>query len=97
MSLTLVVTLRGRVEELENVRVYGAWPGNRTGVGTQIAADKYSVGACVSYYPQLFTGHWIPRDTSAKPGYQATPVPGRIAEESTAWINQRDRPVYIGP
>ena len=55
---------------------------------------------CVYYYPQLFTGRWIPLDTALtrheiqerKRFETPTPTP----MEMRSWISQRDRPVFRG-
>ena len=77
----------------------GAWPDNDLVVGPQYGRGYGD--SCVLYYPQLFTGRWVPFDTATtrqamqmshlSGNYTPTPVP----HEMGAWINQRDRPVFI--
>ena len=76
----------------------GLWPRNRFEVGPQIGRGYAE--ACVAYHPQLFTDRWIPLDTAITRQEleerlrQATPTPK--PDEMSAWINQRDREVYVG-
>ena len=77
----------------------GAWPENHLAVGPQLG-EGYGYW-CVLYYPQLFTGRWVPIDTTvtlqrlqmALLSDPNTPTP--IPHDMGAWINQRDRPVFI--
>ena len=77
----------------------GAWPNNDLVVGPQYGRGYGD--SCVLFYPQLFTDRWVPIDTATtrqamqmsrlSGDYTPTPVP----HEMGAWINQRDRPVFI--
>ena len=65
-------------------------------VGRNSNADE-----CVHYYPQMFTGRWIPLDTAVtrhemeeEARRRATPTP--LPSEMRRWINQNDRPVFRG-
>ena len=55
---------------------------------------------CVYYYPQLFTGRWIPLDTAVTRQEMQesrrfeTPTP--MPSEMRRWISQKDRPVFRG-
>ena len=54
---------------------------------------------CVAYYPQLFTGRWIPLDTAItcqemqESRRMETPTP--TPSDMRRWIGQRDRPVFM--
>lgn len=75
------------------------WPRNTFAVGPHLAHRDY-FEVCVYYYPQLFTGRWIPLDTAIirqetqDERRLATPTP--LPTEMGRWINQRDRPVFRG-
>ena len=82
----------------------GAWP--RLSHIQRINPDLYMgsnsfTDSCAAYYPQLFTGWWIPLETPVgrqeiqRERQKATPTP--MPYRMTSWINQRDRPMYIGP
>ena len=72
----------------------GAWPGN-----VSHFEGLYPDGDCAQYYPQLFVGRWIPIDTAVTlqemqvEAMRTTPTPQ--SADMAAWINQRDRPVFI--
>ena len=76
-----------------------AWPDNDFGVGPELGRNGYAE-ECVYYYPQLFTGRWIPLDTAMtrqemqESRRLATPTP--MPSEMRRWISQKDRPVFRG-
>lgn len=72
----------------------GAWPGY-----VSRFEGQYPNSDCARYYPQLFLGRWVPLDTAVilkqvqDEAARTTPTPQPA--DLLAWINQRDRPVYI--
>jgi hypothetical protein len=77
-----------------------AWPQHYFEVGPQISHGDSSSEYCVRYYPQLFTGRWIPLDTAMtrhmiqEERRFETPTP--LPSEMRRWINRKDRPVFRG-
>ena len=77
-----------------------AWPRHYFEVGPQLNRSDSSSEYCVHYYPQMFTGRWIPLDTALtrremaeERGFETpTPLPSEIRR----WINRKDRPVFRG-
>ncbi len=96
-----VIELERRGEEVDDewVGLSRVWPGNEYEVGPNPTSSS-SYSACSRYYPQLFTGYWIPLDTATtrqtieEQLARATPTP--MPDEMRIWINRRDRPVYVG-
>ena len=75
--------------------ILDAWPKNRFHAGPDIGKNSY-LDSCARYYPQLFTGRWIPLDTAlTRLAMAETPVrtPTPMPNELRRWINQKDRPV----
>ena len=85
--------------EDEWYRILEAWPWNDFEVGPQVGRNG-DTRNCVNYYPQLFTGRWIPLDTALtrheiqERGRFETPTP--TPTDMGRWIRQRDRPVFRG-
>ena len=85
--------------EEEWYRILEAWPWNDFEVGPQIGRNG-DIQHCVNYYPQLFTGRWIPLDTALTRHETAertrfeTPTP--VPSDMGRWIRQSDRPVFRG-
>ncbi len=79
--------------------VTGPWPRNPFEVGPMVG-DSSDTGNCARYYPQLFTGRWIPLDTAIRrqeiQEYLATRTPTPVPDDFGEWVNQRDRQVYVG-
>ena len=77
-----------------------AWPRHYFEVGPQLNQSDSSSEYCVHYYPQLFTGRWIPLDTAVTRHEMQeerrfeTPTP--LPSEIRRWINQKDRLVFRG-
>ena len=94
---------RGYEPELEYewYGIFEAWPstGDYYTVNSRVGRNGEAY-ECVQYYPQLFTGRWIPLDTAiTRQEMQddrrlATPTP--LPSEMGRWVNQRDRPVFRG-
>ena len=94
---------RGYEPEFEDewYGIFEAWPstGDYYMVNSRVGRNGEAY-ECVRYYPQLFTGRWIPLDTAiTRQEMQderrlATPTP--LPSEMGRWINQRDRPVFRG-
>ena len=85
--------------EDEWYRILEAWPDNDFRVGPELGRNDYAED-CVRYYPQLFTGRWIPLDTALTRQETAertrfeTPTP--VPSDMGRWIRQSDRPVFRG-
>ena len=85
--------------EDEGYSILRAWPDNDFGVGPELGRNGYAE-ECVYYYPQLFTGRWIPLDTAMtrqemqESRRLATPTP--MPSEMRRWFSQKDRPVFRG-
>ncbi|MXY22444.1 MAG: hypothetical protein F4Y49_14060 [Dehalococcoidia bacterium] len=82
-------------------RILEAWPSADDDYMVNFRVGRNSdADECVYYYPQLFTGRWIPLDTAiTRQEIQesrrfATPTP--MPSEMRRWISQKDRPVFRG-
>lgn len=78
-----------------------AWPSTDDNYVVKFRVGRNSYAEeCVYYYPQLFTGRWIPLDTAItrqemqESRRLATPTP--MPSELRRWISQKDRSVFRG-